>query len=187
MDAQSTKTACQLAELYPGLNFVVQMSEPTPQSLKTGNRRIKVDKRARGTAQTIKNAAVYILGPRLPGPGAASNALRHRIISELRAHLGVLRQNPSATLILAPRVLPESGAVEAGVEMESCLRDLSLLQLSNEREVEMQELLEAVNSVNDSAGRLVVVNKLVSRHSATVALDIKYQPYGNGYQANSHL
>lgn len=151
------------------------------------NRRLKVEKRARGTAQAVKNAAVYILGPRLPGPGAAANALRQRILAELKAHLAVLRQNPSATLILAPRVLPESGAVEADVEMESCLRDLSLLQLSNEREMEMTELLEAIHNVHDSVGRLVVVNKLVSRNSATVALDIKYQPYANGYQKNSHL
>lgn len=163
------------------------MSDPTPQSLKASNRRIKVEKRARGTAQTVKNAAVYILGPRLPGPGACSNALRQRILAELRAHLGVLRQNPSATLILAPRVLPESGAVEADVEMEACLRDLSLMQLSNEREMEMSELLEAISNVHDNVGRLVVVNKLVSRNSATVALDIKYQPYSNGYQVNSHL
>ena len=77
--------------------------------------------------------------------------------------------------------------MDADVEMEACLRDLSLLQLSNEREMEMNELLEAINSVQDSTGRLVVVNKLVSRNSATIALDIKYQPYGARHQSGSHL
>ena len=162
------------------------MSEPNPQNQKSKNPRITVQKRARGSPQSVK-AACYILGPRVPGPGAASNILRQRIVSELRAHLSVLRQNPSATLILAPRVQPESGAVEADVEVEACLRDLSLLQLSNEREMEMSELLEAINSVHDSMGRLVVVNKLVSRNSATIALDIKYQPYGARHQGTSLL
>jgi hypothetical protein len=163
------------------------MSEANSQNQKSNSPRITVQKRARGSPQTVKGA-VYILGQRLlPGPGAASSVLRQRILSELRAHLSVLRQNPSATLILAPRVQPESGAVEADVEMEACLRDLSLLQLSNEREMEMSELLEAINGVHDSTGRLVVVNKLVSRNSATIALDIKYQPYGARHQDASHL
>ena len=77
--------------------------------------------------------------------------------------------------------------MEADIEVEACLRDLSLLQLSNEREMEMSELLEAINSVHDSMGRLVVVNKLVSRNSATIALDIKYQPYGARHQGASLL
>jgi hypothetical protein len=60
------------------------------------------------------------------------------------------------------------------------LHDLSRLQLANEREMEMGELVEMVNSVHDGMGRLVVVNKLRSRKSATVALGVKYQAYTDG-------
>lgn len=106
-----------------------------------------------------------------------------RILAELRAHLGVLRANStSVTLVLAPRVLPEPGSVEPNVEAMARLCDLSRLQLANEREMEMGELVEMVNSVHDSMGWLVVVNKLRSRNSATMALGIKYQAYADRHQ-----
>lgn len=142
--------------------------------------RITVQKRASGALQVVKDAAVYILRLPAPSPVMPSHSLPTRILAELRAHLGVLRvNNTSATLVLAPRLLPEPGTVEPDVEAKVRLRDLSRLQLANEREMEMGELLEIVHSVHDSVGRLVVINKLRSRNSATVALGVKYQAYAD--------
>ena len=205
-----------LAELYPALHFIVQISEPGPSNgaiplrQSMSNRapplptsaslgrastpgpmnpkemrqpqlsaRITVQKRAPGTPQTINDAAVYILRLPSPSPGVPSHSLPAQIIAELRAHLSVLRASSYATLILTPRLLPEPGTVDPDVEAIARLRDLSLLQLANEREIEMAELVDILNSVRDSMGRLVVVNKLRSRNNATVALGVKYQAYAD--------
>lgn len=159
------------------------MSEPTLQQLKVNDlgARITIQKRAPGALQIVKDAAVYILGLRSSSPGGPPPTLSKQITTELRAHLSVLRTNTSATLILAPRLLPEPGTVDPDIEATARLRDLSLLQLANEREMEMDELVEMVNSLRDSIGRLVVVNKLRSFTSSTVALGVKYQAYSDGH------
>lgn len=108
-----------------------------------------------------------------------SESLPARIIAELRAHIGVLRASSCATLVLTARLLPEPGTVDPDVEAIARLRDLSLLQLANEREMEMLELMDILNSVRDSMGRLVLVNKLRSRNNATVAFKVQYQAYAD--------
>lgn len=133
--------------------------------------RITVQRRTPAANQTVKDAAVYIL--RLSTP---SQFLRAQVLTELNAHLGVLRANVLATLILAPPLLPEAGSVEPNVEAMARSRDLSRLQLTNEYELEVDELTEMVNSVCDSRGRLIVVHKLGSRSGATVAVRVKYEP-----------
>lgn len=138
--------------------------------------RIKLQKRTPRSPQTIKDAAVYIVRV-LATSGIPSQSLPTRIVAELRAHLGVLRANTAVTLILAPRLLPEPGSVAPDVEAIARLHDLSKLQLANEREMEMEELVDIVNSVHDNVGRLIVVNKLRSPDSTTVALGVKYQAY----------
>ena len=170
-----------LAEMYPSLHFIVQMIEPAQNNgnIDVGksekfSRRITVQKRMPAAIQVVKDAAVYIL--RLTSP---SHSLPALILAELHAHIGVLRANALATLILTPRLLPEPGTVDPHVEAMARLRDLSHLQLTNEPGMELGDLIEAVNSVHDSKGRLVVVNKLRSRNSATVALGVKYQAYGD--------
>ena len=208
-----------LADLYPALHFIVQMSEPgssghvsrqlmsnrwplaTPTSLggastpspKPGetrqqlSTRITVQQRAPGTPQSVYDAAVYIL--RLPSrsPGVPSHSLPTRIIAELRAHIGVLRASSCATLVLTARLLPEPGTVGPDVEAIARLRDLSLLQLANEREIEIMELMDMLNSVKDSIGRLVLVNKLRSRDNATVALEVRYQAYADRHELRPAL
>ena len=140
------------------------------------NDRITVQKRALGELQTVKDAVVYIL--HLPASLAVlSQPLPASMLVELRAHLVVLRVNTAATLILMVHLLPEPGTVEPHVEAMARLRDLARLQLANEREMEMGQMVEMVNSAHDSTGCLVVVDKLRSRNSATVALAVKYQLY----------
>lgn len=51
------------------------------------------------------------------------------------------------------------------------------MQLSNEREIDLSELMNMLNSINDSMGRLVVVNKIKSRESVVVVLEVRYQIY----------
>jgi hypothetical protein len=203
-----------LADIYPALYFIVQMSEPgpschvprqsmfnrsplaTPTSLGRASTpgpksdemrqhlssRITVQQRAPGTLQSVHDAAVYILRLPSPSPGVPSHSLPARIIAELRAHIGVLRASSSATLVLTARLLPEPGTVDPDIEAIARLRDLSLLQLANEREIEMLELMDMLNSVSDSMGRLVLVNKLRSRNNATVAFEVKYQAYADRHE-----
>ena len=144
------------------------------------SKRIVIQKRAHGAVQTVKDAAAYIL--RLPAPAVRmpSHSLPSRILAELQSHLGVLRANrESTTLVLAPRVLPEPGSIDSNVEAAARAHDLTQSQLASERELEMGELMDIVNSVHDSKGWFVVVNKYCSRNSATVLLSIKYQAYGD--------
>ena len=202
-----------LADLYPALHFIVQMSEPGPSSIvprqsvsgrgplatpvsltraptpgpKTVGElrpqlssRITVQQRTPGTLQSVYDAAVYILHLPSPSPGVPSHALPTRIIAELTAHIGVLRASSRATLVLTARLLPEPNTVDSDVEAVARLRDLSLLQLANEREIEIVELMDMLNSVRDGMGRLVLVNKLSSRNNATVAFEVRYQAYADG-------
>ena len=79
-------------------------------------------------------------------------------------------------LILTARLLPEPGSIQNHeVEAVARSRDLALLQLTNEGEMELVELLEIVDSVRDSVGKLVVINKVRSHNNLVVALVVKYQ------------
>ena len=157
--------------MWPALRFIVQMSEPALNSNGTVaatkaddfGGRITVQKRTPAAVQKVTHAAAYIL--------------RQTTLSELTAHLSVLRANAMAKLILAPPLLPEPGTVDPDVEVLARLRDLSRLQLTNECGLELGELLEMVDTVHDDKGRLVVVNKLRAPDNATVALGVKYQAY----------
>ncbi|KAF3390861.1 O-methyltransferase bik3 [Talaromyces pinophilus] len=172
----STGMAMALAELYPGLHFVLQVSpELSPNGTEDFHPRIEVQKRPSGSMQVVKDAALYIV--RLPtlSFGMSGHSLSDRALAELRAHLGVLRADPSMKLILVLCLLPEPGSVNADVEAAARARDLCRLQLSNEQEMGVTELVEMVNNVQDNMGGLVVVNKLNLRNSATAAFAIQYQ------------
>jgi hypothetical protein len=97
-------------------------------------------------------------------------------LAELKAHIDVLSASSGATLIVSARpALPQPGTIDSDIEAVARLRDLSLLQLFDESEMELLELIELVHGVNNSSGQLVVVNQLQSRRRVTVALCIKYQ------------
>lgn len=108
-------------------------------------RRITVQKRMPAEVQVVKDAAVYILRLGTPFP-----PLHAQMLAELSAHLGVLRANSSATLILAPPLLPEAGTTDPDVEATARLRDLCRLQLTNQCDLELGELIEMVSSVHES-------------------------------------
>ncbi|RAO67410.1 uncharacterized protein BHQ10_003422 [Talaromyces amestolkiae] len=174
--APSTGMAMALAELYPGLHFVLQVNtELSSNGTEDFHPRIEVQKRPPGSMQVVKDAALYIV--RLPtlSPGMPGHSLSDRALAELRAHLGVLRADTSMKLILVLCLIPEPGSVNADVEAAARARDLCRLQLSNEREIGVTDLVEMVNNMQDNMGGLIVVNKLNLRNSATVALAIQYQ------------
>lgn len=142
--------------------------------------RVTVQARADGEPQAVSSAAVYLV--RLTSPGLATSlaSLRARIVGELRGHWGVLSANPSATLILALRMLPEPGSVEPSVDAPARLLDMSLQHLANEHHLDAREALELVDSVRSGAGRLVVDRTIFSRNTAVGALSIKYQVKAEG-------
>ena len=167
------------------LRFVVQICEVAQEygladTETTGlaNAKILVQKRTHTVVQQVKDAAVYIL--RLNSP---SHSFPTQIRAELKAHLGVLSGNTSATLILAPRLLPEPKTVDPHQEAMARLRDLSRQQLTNECDLELSEASEIVQSVHDSRGGLVVVNKLRSRNSPAIALEVRYKGSSKNHQS----
>ena len=159
----------------------MQISNQTATSLPERDLgpRITVTNRAQGTRQTVTDAAVYIL--HLPSASALSSAapnLASAILDELQVHLGVLHASRGVMLILTARLLPKPGSIaNPDIEAVARSRDLTLRQLTNEGEMEMVELLDMIDTVRDSVGKLAVTNKLRSRNNLVVALVVKYQHY----------
>ena len=173
--------AQRLAALYPALHFLVQIGDQaaTDSRLTEPDPRISVANRARGSHQTVTDAAVYIF--HLPSASNLSSSvpvLASAILCELQVHLGVLHASRGVMLILTARLLPKPGSI-AHIEIEAMARsrDLTLRQLTNEGEMEMEELLEMIDSVRDGMGKLTVTSKLRYRDSIVVALVVKHQSY----------
>jgi hypothetical protein len=57
------------------------------------------------------------------------------------------------------------------------MRDLSLFQLTNERELERSELVEIITATSNDHGRFHVVGELRARNNVLVAVGVKFQPY----------
>lgn len=139
---------------------------------------ISVTYRSAGMPQHVKDAAVYILhlpsaSPRPPPAGGSAAAL---IRSELQGYLDLLRNSGGVVLVLTARLLPEPGSL-CGPEVEAVARarDLCMLQLAGEGEMEMAEVLGMIGTVRDSAGGLVVTSHLRSHNNLIVALVVKHQ------------
>ncbi|KAF2723081.1 hypothetical protein K431DRAFT_302017 [Polychaeton citri CBS 116435] len=177
------EAATALAETHPALHFIVQLNEAASNGndiigggvTESSGQRITVQKRIPASVQSVKDAAVYILRLTTPSPD-----LPAYIVAELNAHLDVLRTNASATLILAPPLLPEAGTVDLDIEAMARTQDLCRLQLTGHCDLELSELIGIVSSVHDGSGRLIVVSKLRSTNSFTVALGVRYQAYTSG-------
>ena len=144
--------------------------------------RIIVQQRAPGTPQTVHGAAVYILHLPSASPGVPKASLLAQITDELRAHIGVLRANKSATLVLTARLLPEPGTMDPSIEAIGRLRDLSVVQLANEPEIEALDVMDMLNNVRDETGRLILVNNFRSRHNPIAAFEIRCQAYTDRHE-----
>lgn len=165
-----------LAGVAPALHFIVQKvgedEHPVPDHEKmhaASNERITVLEKMPAATQSVRDAAVYILHLTL------SHSLRSQLLAELTAHLSLLREHPSAVLIVAPPLLPEPGSVSSEVEAEARARDLTCLQLAQETKLELSELIEMVNACKDRDGRLTVVNKIQFDNGVAAAVSVKYE------------
>ena len=120
---------------------------------------------------------MYILHLGSPSisPDKSLTSLTLQLTAELRAHLPILRENRAATLVVAMRLLPDPGSVDAAVEAVARMRDIVLLQLANERDFEVSELIDLIQTVGDRSGKLMVVNRARARDNAIVALGVKFQ------------
>lgn len=163
--------------MHPALHFIVQIITPGRQAAHEGSpenvgERITVQGRTAATAQVVSDADVYML--RLTTP-LEMTPLPEQVQAELRAHLGVLRARPSATLILATPFSPEPGTVAQDVETRARVRDLGRLQLMNQPEMELDALVEMINGVSDSDGGLSAVSKTIGSQSAVVVIGVQYR------------
>jgi hypothetical protein len=178
--ARSTTMASALAECYPSLKLVVQLStspdpDPAPTELDS---RIVVQSRPWASPQTVRDAAVYALRVPYDFPVVSASAQTRpaRLRAELEAHLGVLRENDAARLIFTTRLLPchsdtaddkQGNDLQPGLDAaKGLVFDMSLLQLADDRELEVADLRELVRSVGDGNGHLELEDKL-QVHSAS--------------------
>ena len=196
VNAPSTSLSRRLARRFPGLHLVVQLTkgvtdgsaENDMDNEHVSSSCITVTHRIPGTVQSITDAAVYIYHLPASASGPNVNAV---VRAELQHYLGVLRVSGGVMLILTTRLLPDSssasssasgtgtgtgtGLVSKEVEATARARDLSMLQLSNEGEMELSELLAVIEGVKDGLGRLVMTNQLRAQNGLVVAVAVKYQ------------
>ncbi|KAI1877580.1 hypothetical protein JX265_003588 [Neoarthrinium moseri] len=129
---------------------------------------IQIMPRALGTKQPITDAGLYILH--------VSSFSLGMIQKELQIHCGVLRANKGIVLIPTAYLLPEPGNIcNILPEAIARSRDLGMLQLSNESELEFTELLHLIGTVRNGSGRLAVTRRLVSSNNTVTGLVLEYQ------------
>ncbi|KAL4988007.1 hypothetical protein BDW68DRAFT_187592 [Aspergillus falconensis] len=193
----STTTVAMIAALVPAVQFVIQTSSPDnghsglitgsepswvtchlPSSIRS---RVSVQSRAAAAPQTVMGAAVYILRVPSPSPMLPWAKLRSQTVMELQAHLQVLRTQPASRLMITALVLPPPGTVNQETESMVRLRDMSLLQLSNERQPTKTEIVEIVTGIRDSGGCLVVTREMHTTASAAIGLEVRYEPFARKY------
>ena len=131
------------------------------------------------TSQTVSGAAVYLL--HLPSPAAGiSGSISSVMKSEMQAHVNVLR-NTSAILVLLTTSAEGSDSAGSDIGAGGLVRDLSLLQLTNEnRSMHMTEMSDIIQSIGDDTGRMSIVSKFQSRRSGLVAIGVRFQPFIGG-------
>jgi hypothetical protein len=142
--------------------------------------RITVLDRVPGSPQPIQDAAVYIINLPLPEPGMPSTPLATQIHAEMMAHFNTLRTNRSATMVLIVPAMSECGTENTKTPALAEIREFSLLQLANDREVRTPGIIDLLNKMNDSEGRLALVNRVTSaERNGIAALEVRYQAYAD--------
>lgn len=148
------------------------MTSHLPSSI---SNRVTVQTRPAAASQTVLGAAIYILRIPSPSPVLSWATIRSQTLLELQAHLQVLRTQSSSRLILTVFVMPPPGKVDQGTEAMVRVREISLLQLANERLPSKTEITDLLTSVRDSAGGLVLSREIYAPASAATGLEVKYQ------------
>ncbi|KAG5980252.1 hypothetical protein E4U55_004232 [Claviceps digitariae] len=170
-----------LARLFPKLRYLVQLPrgasscEPRPcdSSEASNPDQISITSRTSGTPQSVTSAAVYVL--HLP------SSLACHVLTELQVHLPALRMSSGVMLIMTTRLLPgQDEPMHGNQAAVAYARGLIMYQMTNEVEMDLSFLLEMIDTVRDSTGKLVLVHKLRSYSGTTVALVVKYQQVAAG-------
>lgn len=194
-----TPTITALANLYPALDFVVQLCEngegrrgstASNGGTQSPHARVSVQYRPYGSQQTVLNGSVYVLSFPAASPLLPSRELCYRVAAELQSHLAILA-NSQAALFLVMRGVgrqtegnawASNGGENPEAESPARIRDLSLWQLADDREVELCDIFDLVSQVQDSLGSLTVVNRMSAQRGPTVALEIRYQVHSKRTQ-----
>lgn len=133
------------------------------------------------------NGSVYVLSFPAASPLLPSRELCSRITTELQSHLAIVA-NSQAIILLVVRSVglrdEESQANDENLEMESParMRDLSLWQLADDRNVKLSDILGLVGQVQDSIGSLEVTNRLSAPRGSTMVFEIRYQTHAKRAQ-----
>ncbi|KAG5925847.1 hypothetical protein E4U42_003885 [Claviceps africana] len=165
-----------LARLFPKLRFLVQLPcrpsscEPSPCDARDASHpdQVVITSRMSGTPQSVTSAAVYVL--HLP------SSVPCHVLTELQVHLPALRMSSGVMLVMTTRFLP--GLDEPMHEKQAAVahaRGLIMYQMTSEMEMDLSSLLQMIDTVRDSTGKMVLVHKLCSCSGTTVALMVKYQ------------
>lgn len=189
-----------MADLYPALDFTVQITEAgenrrgsvsKPGYHQISHPRVSVQHRPCGAGQTVLNGAIYVLLFPATSPLLPRSELCSRILAELQLHSTILATS-QARLIIIVRNVRQIPAEETcltkdmNLELESRarLRDLSRWQLDNDRDMDINELLQLVDQVWDSMGGLKVVDRKSSQDGSAVSLELQYQTFAERDQLN---
>lgn len=187
--ARSITQAAAIVKQYPSLQVTVQMEDsespvahasrvPCIMGQIAHDGRLAIQRRAMGTPQPVHDAVVYVL--RLTTLAAESDGLRKkRIQNELHLLIQILKKNSSATVVLTSGLLPDLGTAGPKIEARARLRDLTLFQLTNQKELELAEAIKILNGVGDDTGHLVLVGRHCSPTSGDLALELKYRSFMN--------
>jgi 6-hydroxytryprostatin B O-methyltransferase len=96
-------------------------------------------------------------------------------ITILSNHLGVLKANPSARLLIMDTVLPVSGSVSKNEEALLRVRDLAMVQAFNSKERELGEFEDLFERTRDAEGRLVLKNTFKPTESVMTVMEVAYE------------
>ncbi|GFF62992.1 hypothetical protein IFM51744_11063 [Aspergillus udagawae] len=169
------------SEMINGLarDFTAQLEPESSSRPGSASSRITVTYRSAGMPQPVIDAAVYILHLPVVSMSSPTGAEGMDMVkAELKDYLGILRASGAILLIPTANLLPKPGSLsDSTFEAVARARDLSMLQLANEGEMEMTELLGIIDTTRDGLGRLVITNQLRSQNGLIVGLTIKYEAY----------
>ena len=152
-------------------------ASPTTTRRATTTTRVNVQYRTHGAPQTVQGAAVYLYYVPPPSTTRTVDQVLGELDAELRAHYPVLRAIPNATLVVVMHLLPDLGVLSGHVEANLRTLDILLHQLTNQRLLEEQDILNTLDRIRDSTGRLVLVKKSTDRHRPVTVLEIKAEMF----------
>ncbi|KAH0277603.1 hypothetical protein KCU91_g3061, partial [Aureobasidium melanogenum] len=146
---------------------------PTTAGLENARARVKIQYHTDGGPQTVQGAAVYLYYVPPPSATRKVEQVLFELDAELRAHYSVLQRCTNATMVVVMHLLPDPGVLSGHVEANLRTLDILLHQLSNQRLLEEQDVLNVLSQIRDSTGRLVLIKKSVDRHRPVTVMEIK--------------